>query len=82
MRIPCRLLVSSMLLVAASATAQQPPNAPATPSLPVPAVGEMAPDFAIRGATRYGLLGESRRLTDFRGQTVVLAFFVIARTRG
>jgi peroxiredoxin len=42
----------------------------------------MAPDFAIRGATRYGLLREPMRLSDFRGQTVVLALFVRARTRG
>ena len=74
-------VVPSLLLIAANAAAQQP-GAAAPPSLPVPAVGEMAPDFSIRGATRYGLLGESRRLSDFRGQTIVLAFFVVARTRG
>jgi hypothetical protein len=72
----------SLLLIAANAAAQQPTNPAAAPALPIPAVGEMAPDFSIRGATRYGLLGESRRLSDFRGQTIVLAFFVVARTRG
>jgi peroxiredoxin Q/BCP len=46
------------------------------------AVGEMAPDFALPGATRYGLLQEPVRLSDYRGETVVLAFFFRVRTRG
>jgi peroxiredoxin len=50
--------------------------------MPMPAVGDMAPDFSIRGATRYGLLKERAQLSQLRGQTVVLAFFVVARTRG
>jgi hypothetical protein len=77
-------IVASVALVTASAAvAQQPANPqPAAPATPVPAVGEMAPDFAIRGATRYGLIREPLKLSDFKGQTVVLAFFVRARTRG
>ena len=46
------------------------------------AVGEMAPDFALPGATRYGTLDEPVRLSDYRGETVVLAFFFRVRTRG
>ena len=46
------------------------------------AVGEMAPDFALPGATRYGLLQDDVRLSDYRGETVVLAFFFRVRTRG
>lgn len=46
------------------------------------AVGEMAPDFELPGATRYGLLQEPVRLSDYRGETVVLAFFFRVRTRG
>jgi len=46
------------------------------------AVGETAPDFALPGATRYGTLEESVRLSDYRGETVVLAFFFRVRTRG
>lgn len=46
------------------------------------AVGEMAPDFALPGATRYGVLEEPVRLSDLRGEAVVLAFFFRARTRG
>jgi len=46
------------------------------------AVGEPAPDFALPGATRYGLLAEPLRLSDYRGETVVLAFFYRVRTPG
>ena len=46
------------------------------------AVGEMAPDFALPGATRYGVLEEPVRLSDYAGETVVLAFFFRVRTRG
>ncbi len=46
------------------------------------AVGEMAPDFVLPGATRYGVLDEPVRLSDYRGETVVLAFFFRVRTRG
>jgi peroxiredoxin Q/BCP len=46
------------------------------------AVGEMAPDFALPGATRYGSLGDPVNLSDYRGETVVLAFFFRVRTRG
>ena len=46
------------------------------------AVGEMAPDFALPGATRYGALADPLRLSDFRGETVVLAFFFRVRTPG
>ena len=48
----------------------------------LPAVGAMAPDFALPGATRYGLLQEPIRLSDYRGKTVVLAFFFRVRTPG
>ncbi len=46
------------------------------------AVGEMAPDFALPGATRYGALEDPIQLSDYRGETVVLAFFFRVRTRG
>jgi len=45
-------------------------------------VGAIAPDFALPGATRYGVLRDSVRLSDFKGKTVVLAFFFKARTKG
>ena len=45
-------------------------------------VGEMAPDFELTGATRFGILETPVRLSDFRGKTVVLAFFFKVRTKG
>ena len=45
-------------------------------------VGVAAPDFTLPGATRYGLLKNPIHLSDFRGKTVVLAFFFKARTSG
>ncbi len=47
-----------------------------------PAVGSIAPDFSLPGATRYGLLKGPVHLGDYRGETVVLAFFYQARTKG
>ncbi len=71
-----------MTLVLAALT-QQPTAPPAPPPGP-PAleVGTQAPDFAIPGATRYGTLKNPVRLSDYKGKTVVLAFFFKARTRG
>ncbi len=45
-------------------------------------VGAMAPDFELTGATRHGVLQDDVRLSDYRGETVVLAFFFRVRTRG
>lgn len=45
-------------------------------------VGSIAPDFTVNAATRYGPLADPIQLSDFRGKTVVLAFFPRARTRG
>jgi len=45
-------------------------------------VGAVAPDFALPGGTRYGVLRDPVRLSDFKGKTVVLGFFFRARTRG
>lgn len=46
------------------------------------AVGAEAPDIVLTGATREGVMDEPVHLSDFRGQTVVLAFFFRARTPG
>lgn len=70
------LLVALLAATSATAGAQQILRAPS------PVVGEMAPDFVITGASRYGLLKDPIRLSDFRGSTVVLAFFYQARTKG
>ena len=44
-------------------------------------VGAVAPDFTLPSATSAGV-GKPVRLSDFKGQTVVLAFFFKARTGG
>ena len=46
------------------------------------AVGEMAPDIQLTGATRYGVITGPVNLSNYRGETVVLAFFFRARSRG
>lgn len=68
------LALAAALSLAAPAYAQD--------SASVPNVGQMAPDFTAPGATRYGLLQSPVKLSDFRGKTVVLAFFFKARTKG
>ena len=60
-------------------TAQQSSGEAATPPLQV---GTVAPDFTLKGATRYGVLAKPVHLSDFKGKTVVLAFFFKARTSG
>jgi len=55
----------------------------ATAAVPAgPAVNDLAPDFSLAGADRYGLLKTPVKLSDYRGRTVVLAFFFQARTKG
>jgi peroxiredoxin Q/BCP len=72
-------LVSLLSLSATAVRAQQP--APAA-AYPAPEVGSLAPDFTLPGATRFGTLRDPVHLSDFRGKTVVLAFFYRARTKG
>lgn len=73
-----------MVITLVLAALMQQPAAPPAPPPGPPAleVGVVAPDFAIPGATRYGLLKNPVRLSDYKGKTVVLAFFFKARTRG
>jgi cytochrome oxidase Cu insertion factor (SCO1/SenC/PrrC family) len=72
--------LASLALVGRAAEAQQT-AAPAAITAG-PTVHDAAPDFALAGATRYGLLKTPVRLSDYRGRTVVLAFFYQARTKG
>ena len=72
-RILLPALAAAVLGTAAPLAAQEPE---------LIAVGETAPDFELPGATRYGSLENPVRLSDFRGNTVVLAFFFKVRTRG
>ncbi len=70
--------LAAACVLAPGARAQAPAAEPASG----PDVGAMAPDFTLPGATRYGLLKGQVHLSDYRGQTVVLAFFYKARTKG
>ncbi len=72
------LALAIALVASAPVRAQQAPAA--TPASP--AVGSMAPDFSLPAVTRYGKLASPTRLADLKGQTVVIAFFYKARTKG
>ncbi len=76
-----RKLVSLVLLGGCLALFPHP-EAAAQESPAFLAVGEMAPDFEVVGATRHGVLVDPISLSDLRGETVVLAFFFKARTGG
>jgi hypothetical protein len=72
---------ASLIAIGGVAGAQQ--NASSTSAAPAgPGVNDQAPDFSLAGADRYGLLKTPVRLSDYRGRTVVLAFFFQARTKG
>jgi len=78
-RAPLALIVP---LAAALVAAPSPARAQeAKPPEPL-SVGAAAPDFTLLGATRYGVLKAPIHLSDFKGKTVVLAFFYKARTKG
>ena len=57
-------------------------QAPATQPEVGPKVGEMAPDFTLPGATIDGVMKSPISLSKLKGQTVVVAFFPRARTKG
>lgn len=79
--------IAAAVAIASSGGAQLTPPKPTPLPMPMPTpagpqVGKFAPDFALPGSTRYGLSKTPVRLSDFRGKTVVLAFFYQARTKG
>lgn len=69
-------------LFAAPLAAQQAAAPAAQTAADALEVGDTAPDFSTRAATRYGVLEQDVKLSDFAGKTVVLAFFPRARTQG
>lgn len=79
MRRAVALLALGAVLLAPPAAAQEPVQAQAPAPL---AVGIAAPEFALAGATREGMLAAPVRLSDLRDHTVVIAFFYRAKTRG
>lgn len=74
-----RHAMAVIAVLAAGAGAARGQQADTAPPLEI---GAVAPDFVLPGATRYGFLRDPVRLSDFRGQTVVLAFFFRQRTPG
>ncbi len=76
-----QLVAVLTVITSSAAAAQEAPPAPGSAAF-APTVGQMAPDFALPGATRFGLLKAPVKLSEYRGQTVVIAFFPRARTRG
>lgn len=83
MRLTSLALAALGMSLAPRLAAQQPAAAAPPPPDPKPLeVGAVAPDFALPGATRFGLVKTPIHLADFKGKTVVLAFFFKSRTRG
>jgi hypothetical protein len=76
MRFRTNLLLSVVGVVLAAA----PGTAQVEPSTLSP--GSVAPDFLLTGATRFGVLRDPVRLSDYRGDAVVIGFFFKVRTRG
>lgn len=70
---------AALIVVPAIVQAQAAPAAPAPTPLKV---GDMAPDFTVTTATAAGVSAKPFKLSEHRGETVVLAFFPAARTRG
>ena len=65
--------LAALIAPVASAAAQQ--TIPAPQPETGPKVGEVAPNFSLPGATRYGRLRDPVSLSDLRGKTVVLNFW-------
>ena len=76
----CAAASIGLLAMSASASGQdqppQPPPAPVQYSANLK-VGDTAPDFALPGSD-----GKTHKLSDYRGKTVVLAWFPKAFTGG
>ena len=75
-------LAAGLATTLVGAAAAQQPATPPPPAAPPLEIGAVAPEFTMSGATRYGVLRNPIHLSDFKGKTVVLAFFFKARTRG
>lgn len=75
-------LAAGVTLAQPQAAQGQPPQAPQQPAAPPQysadlKVGDMAPEFALQGSD-----GKIHKLSDYRGKTVVLAWFPKAFTGG
>jgi cytochrome oxidase Cu insertion factor (SCO1/SenC/PrrC family) len=78
----CALAGLGALAMSAASDQGQPPQQPPQPQAPAQysadlEVGDMAPDFELPGSD-----GMVHKLSDYRGKTVVLAWFPKAFTGG
>jgi len=79
----CAAVGVGLLATSSAASGQgQPPQQPPPPAAPPQysadlKVGDIAPDFALPGSD-----GKIHKLSDYRGKTVVLAWFPKAFTGG
>ena len=76
----CVAAGAGVMAFAAAASAQGQPPQPPAPEPQYSAnlkVGDMAPEFALQGSD-----GKVHKLSDYRGKTVVLAWFPKAFTGG
>ncbi|MFN9966086.1 MAG: redoxin domain-containing protein, partial [Lysobacteraceae bacterium] len=74
-----RSRVVSRVAVLAAAIATVPAFAGAQTALKV---GDVAPDFTVTTVTAKGVDAKPFKLSEHKGETVVLAFFPKARTSG
>jgi thioredoxin-dependent peroxiredoxin len=81
MRFASSVVLGTLTLGLAATSARAQGAAPSPDPQPL-AAGTVAPDFTLPAGTRYGVLRAPIHLADFKGKTVVLAFFYKARTRG
>lgn len=82
-----RIAARSFLAAAATAVSITLPSASGAQAAPAPApvplkVGDMAPDFTVVTATANGVSAKPFKLSEHKGETIVLAFFPKARTSG
>ena len=74
------LVTLALVGLGAGGLAAQQPATPPVVGTPL-AIGTDAPDFTLPSATKNGVAGPLT-LSGLRDQTVVIAFFFRARTRG
>lgn len=78
-----RLTVAALSAVTAlSVVALSSVSAQAAPGAPALKIGDMAPDFTVMSVTSAGVDAKPFKLSEHRGETVILAFFPKARTSG
>lgn len=77
-----RALASAAVVAASMLFLPMQSDAQAVPGTGALAVGEVAPDFAIKSVNANGLTAMPFHLAEHKGETVVLAFFPKARSQG